>query len=158
MPILWPQEFDPARAPVHVRNDIHIPAPCERVWAWLIRAQLWPSWYANSSNVRFLRGTPPDLESETRFRWKTFGVTIESTVREFVSPARLAWDAKGIGLNAYHAWLLEPTPEGCHVLTEETQHGILARTGNLLAPRRMFRGHERWLNALRERALSGWPP
>ena len=158
MPIQWPEKFDPARAPVHVRNDIDIAAPCERVWAWLIRAPLWPSWYDNSANVRFLDGTPPDLAAGTRFRWRTFGVAIESVVREFVPPYRIAWDAKGIGVDAYHAWLLEPSAGGCHVTTEETQYGFLARAGALVLPKRMYKGHERWLRGLREKSLQGEPP
>src|SRR5436305_835372 len=55
MTIHWPDKFHPSRAPVHVRNEIGIPAPCERVWAWLKRAQLWPSWYDNSADVASLR-------------------------------------------------------------------------------------------------------
>jgi len=158
MEIIWPEKFHPNRAPVHVRNEIDIAAPCERVWAWLIRAQLWPEWYDNASDMQFLSGSGPDLEAGTRFKWRTFSVQIESTVCEFESPHRIAWDAKGTGVDAYHAWLLEPAGEGCHVTTEETQYGVLARTGHLLIPGRMSRGHQRWLEGLREKALAGWPP
>ena len=153
--IAWPARFAPANSPIHVRNELAIAAAPERVWSWLIRAQNWPRWYANASNVRFLDGAPPDLSAGTRFRWRTFGVGIESTVREWAPPARLAWDAHGIGVEAYHAWLITPTADGCHVLTEETQHGVIARLGALLMPRRMWRYHQIWLESLRERALSG---
>ncbi|HEX8411316.1 MAG TPA: SRPBCC domain-containing protein [Thermoanaerobaculia bacterium] len=156
--IVWPEKYDPARAPIHVRNEIDIAAPCERAWAWLIRAQLWPSWYDNSSNVRFLDGTPPDLGEGTRFRWRTFSVGIESHVREFVPPFRISWAAHGIGVDAYHAWLLEPTPNGCRVITEETQYGFVARLGKLVLPNRMSRGHQRWLEGLRDHAQRGQPP
>jgi uncharacterized protein YndB with AHSA1/START domain len=158
MPIIWPAKFDPARAPVHVRNEIDIEVPCERVWSWLIRAALWPTWYDNSSDVRFVDGAPPDLGAGTRFRWRTFGVRIDSTVREFQPPFRIGWDARGIGVDAYHAWLLEPATQGCHVTTEETQYGFLARAGALVLPNRMYRGHERWLRSLREKSLQGAPP
>ena len=158
MPIAWPEKYDPSRAPVHVRNELSIAAPCERVWAWLIRARAWPSWYPNSSRVRFIDGTPPDLAPGTRFRWRTFSVGIESRVAEFVPPHRIAWDAQGIGVDAYHAWLLEPAAEGCRVITEETQYGFVARAGKLVLPNRMFRGHQLWLERLREKAMSGPPP
>ncbi|HVR40937.1 MAG TPA: SRPBCC domain-containing protein [Thermoanaerobaculia bacterium] len=158
MPIVWPDEFDPAQAPVHVRNEIDISAPCDRVWAWLIRAQLWPTWYSNSADVQFLSGTPPDLDAGTQFRWSTFGVTLDSTVLEFVPPSRIAWDARRAGIQAYHAWLLEPASGRCHVITEETQHGILARAGKLLTPNRMSRGHDEWLEGLRDNAMHGLPP
>jgi uncharacterized protein YndB with AHSA1/START domain len=153
--IVWPAGFAPGQAAVHVRNQLAIAAAPERVWSWLVRAEGWPQWYANAANVRILDGTPPDLAAGTRFRWRTFGVGIESTVREWEPPARLAWDAHGIGVAAYHAWLITPTADGCHVLTEETQHGLLARLGARLMPRRMWRYHQIWLESLRERALSG---
>ena len=158
MGIVWPEHFAPANCPIHVRNEIAIAAPPERVWAWLARAQRWPSWYANAANVTFLDGAPPDLGAATRFRWRTFGVTITSTVREHAPPFRLAWDATSFGVEAYHAWLITPTAEGCHVLTEETQHGFLARLGALAMPRRMWRYHQVWLESLRDRALGGLPP
>ncbi len=100
--IIWPSRYKPANSPVHVRNELAIDSSQETVWAWLIRAQLWPTWYPNSANVKFLRGNPPDLALGIQFRWKTFGVTIESKVLEFVPYERLAWDAHGRGLDAYH--------------------------------------------------------
>jgi uncharacterized protein YndB with AHSA1/START domain len=150
--IAWPARYDPRNAPVHVRNERVMRAPPEAVWAALLRAARWPEWYPNSSHVRFLRGSPPDLAAGTMFRWTTFGFTIDSTVREFAPTERIAWDARGPGIDAYHAWVIRPAAEGCHVLTEETQHGWLARLGNLLFPRRMYRGHELWLTSLERRA------
>jgi uncharacterized protein YndB with AHSA1/START domain len=156
--IRWPERYQPARCPIHVSNELAISAPVESVWAWLIRAALWPSWYPNAANVRFLEGTPPDLALGTHFRWKTFGVTIQSSVRELVPCERIAWDAHALGLDVYHAWLLQRTPGGCHVLTEETQHGWVARAGALLMPGRMQRYHQVWLEGLRDKARSGLPP
>jgi len=43
--------------------------------------------------------TQPDLHLGTEFRWKTFGVTIDSTVLEFVRHERLAWDAHCNGMH-----------------------------------------------------------
>ena len=143
---------------MHVRNELEIDAPPEVVWAWLIRAQLWPVWYENAADVTFLSGTPPDLSPGARFRWKTFGVRIESTVQEFVPNERIAWDAHGIGTDAYHAWVIGGTPGGSQVLTEETQHGSLARLAALVMPHRMHKHHQIWLEQLREAARKGLPP
>ncbi len=140
--IRWPSEYEPLRSPIHVRNELAMPVPPERVWGWLVRAHLWPSWYENSKNVRFLEGVAPDLAAGTRFRWTTFGVTIESRVLEFEPYERLAWDAHAAGVHAYHAWLISKTPGGCHVVTEETQRGWMARLGKLLMPTRMYRFHD----------------
>jgi len=133
-------------------------APKDRVWAWLIRASLWPTWYVNSANVEFLEGAGPDLALGTRFRWTTFSVTITSTVLEYVPEERIAWDAHALGLDAYHAWVLQPAGQGCLVLTEETQHGVLARLGRLFMPDRMHKFHQVWLETLEKKACAGLPP
>ncbi|MBI1741983.1 SRPBCC domain-containing protein [Candidatus Acetothermia bacterium] len=156
--IQWPVEYQPSRCPVHVRNELNMPVTPDRVWAWLIRAELWPSWYQNSSHLRFIEGSAPDLSLGARFRWKTFGVTIESRVLEFIPDERIAWDAHALGIHCYHAWLIRKTSEGCHVLTEETQHGWLALLGKLLMPTRMHHFHQLWLEGLRENASKGLPP
>jgi uncharacterized protein YndB with AHSA1/START domain len=133
-------------------------SPPETVWAWLIRAQLWPKWYPNSADVKFLSGNPPNLALGTVFRWKTFGVTVQSTVKEFVPPTRLAWDAHGTGLDAYHAWLIQKADTGCSVETEEVQHGSLARLSRGLRPYHMEEKHQLWLEGLNDRAKTGLPP
>lgn len=156
--ILWPSHYEPAKNSVHIKNELAFASPPETVWAWLIRAQVWPSWYPNSANIQFLSGHPPDLALGTKFRWKTFGVTIESTVLEFVPYERLAWDAHGRGLDAYHAWLIQKTGEGCNVVTEEIQQGWVARFGKVLRPNRMEQMHQVWLEKLRDKASSGLPP
>ena len=150
--ILWPKRYEPANSPIHVKNMLAIAATPEVVWAWLIRAQLWPTWYPNSANIQFLSGQPPDLALGTKFRWKTFGVTIQSTVLEFVPYERLAWDAHGNGLESYHAWLLQKTIGDCNVITEETERGWLARLAKALRPNRIEQMHQIWLEGLRKKS------
>jgi len=133
-----------------------MPVSPEAVWPWLVRAQLWPSWYPNSANV-VIRGGGPDLKLGTKFRWKTFGVTLDSRVEELVPLERLGWSARAMGIDAYHAWLIGRTPSGCHVLTEETQNGWLASLSNALRPRNMSVGHELWLERLLDMAKGGPP-
>lgn len=161
--IQWPNHYHPRNCPVHVRNELDMAAKPDLVWAWLIHAALWPSWYANSADVTILTDTgleetEPTLQLGTRFRWKTFGVTITSTVLEYIPFERIAWDAHGLGVDAYHAWLLQPSPQGCHVLTEETQHGWAAKLGNLFMPNRMHKYHQIWLEGLNANARAGVPP
>lgn len=123
-------------------------APVEAVWAWLIKAPLWPSYYSNSADV-VLAGGAQELGDGMTFRWKTFGVKLRTQVTEFEPVQRIAWLARGLGIEAYHAWLLTPTlDDGCHILTEETQYGWLARLGKVLMPGRMHRQHQRWLEGL----------
>jgi hypothetical protein len=127
------------------------------VWAWLVRAQLWPSWYTNSTDVT-VEGGSIDLGPRTKFRWKTFGVTLDSVVEEFSPFERLAWSARARGIDAYHAWLVSATPVGCHVVTEETQNGWLATLGNALRPNNMSQKHQMWLEGLLVKARTGPPP
>lgn len=157
--IRWPARFDPARAPVHVRNRIDIDGTSPAtVWAWLVRAPLWPTYYPNSANVVLENGAT-HLSPGARFRWRTFGVPLRSVVEEFVPCERIAWRAQTFGVDAYHAWLIRPLPDGgSRVLTEESQYGWLARLGNLFMPRRMYRGHQLWLERLAAQARRGPPP
>jgi hypothetical protein len=92
------------------------------------------------------------------FTWRTFGVKLKSTVQEFVPCERLAWSARGVGVDAYHAWLLLPRKSETHVITEETQYGSLARLQKIILPRRMKRGHQMWLENLSKNAQTGTPP
>ncbi len=156
--IRWPAHFEPERSPVFVHNELVMEVPPEAVWEWLIRAEFWPSWYSNSRNVVIEDGPRPDLGAGSRFQWWTFGIPLRSSVEEFVPRERLAWRAVGLGVDAYHAWLIEPRNGGCWVLTEETQHGTLARLGNFLMPGRMPKHHQLWLEALERRARQGPPP
>jgi len=156
--VKWPDYYQPARCPVHVRNELDMAASPAQVWAWLARADLWPSWYVNAARVTFREGPHPELKIGTSFRWKTFGVRIHSKVLECVAGERMAWDAKSLGVDAYHAWVLQPSEKGCRVLTEETQHGWLAWLSNLLMPKRMQHFHQIWLEALEKKAREGFPP
>jgi uncharacterized protein YndB with AHSA1/START domain len=152
MTIQFPDHY--ANAPVRVRNEIAIAAAPERIWPWLIRAADWPGWYSNSSEVR-IEGGASDLSAGAGFTWRTFGVQVRSTVREFVPFERIAWDGAGLMLDVYHAWLIEPRPGGSWVLTEENQHGLAARAQALFMPNRMREGHDVWLAALKARAEAG---
>ncbi len=73
-----------------------------------------------------------------------------SRVLEFVPNERIAWDARGPGVLAYHAWLITPTPTGCHVLTEERQHGRIAWLQSVVLPNRMHYKHQIWLEGLKD--------
>ena len=154
----WPARYHPDRTPVHVRNEIVVEAPPERVWAWLVRATLWPTWYPNSRNVRLSAPSEHSLQLGTEFRWHTFGVGIRSRVLEFRPTERIAWAAFGLGVDAYHAWLIERVTDGTRILTEETQYRWGARANTLFFPGRMHRFHQVWLEELGRRALAGLPP
>ncbi|MDB5676070.1 MAG: hypothetical protein JWM65_3052 [Sphingomonas bacterium] len=145
--IHWLKGYAPDEAPVHVVNTIDAKVPASLVWTRLIDAAGWPAIYANAQNVK-VEGGGAELFDGARFTWKTFGVALKSRVLEFEPETRIAWLATSPGVKAYHAWLITPTTTGCNILTEETQYGLVARTGRLLFPRRMEEWHQKWLEAL----------
>ena len=153
--IIWPELYRPENCAVHVVNELAMDAPPDAVWNCLVHASAWPDWYPNAANVVVRDAPDGRLTGGAAFRWKTFGVTIDSKVEEFVPNERIAWSASAFGIDVYHAWLIIPTSQGCKVVTEETQNGILARLGQLLRPRRMHKFHQIWLENLCERAKQG---
>jgi uncharacterized protein YndB with AHSA1/START domain len=150
--INWPEGFLPENSPVHVRNELFMKAPAAKVWDKLIHAALWPEWYSNSANVVIPGDASGYLKAGTKFTWRTFGVNLQSEIIEYVPGRRIAWTAKAFGIWAYHAWLIDETEAGAYVLTEETQHGWIARAGSIIFPRRMHRLHQVWLEQLEKRA------
>jgi hypothetical protein len=102
--IHWPSGFEPEQADLFAHNELIINASCERVWSHIIDAKRWPIWYPNSKAVE-IPGHDPVLRDGTVFRWTTFGLTIESTVHEFVPKQRLGWFgyAPGAQPSFYHS-------------------------------------------------------
>jgi len=149
--IIYPEKFAPENSPVFVRNEIHINASAEKIWFWLTNATTWHEWYFNASNVELINQQEKHLLSTTTFKWKTFGANLKTDVAEFVANERIAWIARGTGILAYHAWLIIPRENGCTVLTEETQHGLLCRLQKLFMPKRMYNYHQIWLEGLKKK-------
>ena len=147
--IRWPQGHEPERSQLHAVNELQISSEPDRVFAWLRRPDLWPSYYRNSRFVRHLGGPWPEVELGSRFRWLTFGVIVHSEIVEFEPPVRLAWSAKELGASGHHGWLLEKRRGGrTFVRTEETQRGWSMRLAAPAMRRLMPRYHQRWLEGL----------
>ena len=156
MSINWPERYATERVTARVSNEITIAAPPTVIWAQLIRASDWPDWYPNASRVQLRHGAA-ELSPGTSFTWRTFGVAVSATIREFIPNGRIAWDGTAFLLDVYHAWLIEVVPGGCRVLTEEHQNGFAARAQARLMPNRMYHGHQLWLERLKARAEAAQP-
>src|SRR5882757_7310051 len=149
--IHWPNGFHPEQAGLIAHNEIDIHASCGKVFASLVDAEAWPTWYPNSHNVKILSTRDGKLHEGSRFSWKTFGSHTESEVHEFVPDQRLGWFGNGTGSRAYHTFLLLQTSEGCHVITEEVVEGPVAVVARVIFPHTMHDGHELWLKTLKAR-------
>lgn len=147
----WPQDLTPQRSSVHVRNELAMSAPCEAVWDVLTEAAEWPSWYSHCKNVR-IEGGGVRLTPGARFRWSTNGQPLRSRVLTFAPCERLSWDAVNPLIRVHHTWGFEATPEGCRVVTEETQRGVLPWSTRPITRRVMLRVHQQWLEGLAARA------
>ena len=148
--IHWPTGFEPDKADLFAHNELIINASCERIWSHIIDAKRWPTWYPNSKDVE-LPGGNPVLRDGTIFRWTTFGLSIESTVHEFVPNRRLGWFgyAPGAKPSFYHSWYLEPKADMCHVVMDEAGVGKDAAGLRNSDETLMHRGHDLWLATLK---------
>jgi hypothetical protein len=144
----WPEAFRPDTAPVFTHNEVRSALPAEVLWPILVRAADWPRWYPHATDVRTADGKP-DLGPASVFGWKTLGVRVTTTVTEFEPLRTLAWSGTGPGSRGYHRWVFTPTAdEGCLIVTEEVQVGLVPR---LLAPRlrrNLREYHQVWLEEL----------
>lgn len=156
--IAWPADLKPTKAYAHAHNEILIPAAPEIIWAWLCRAPLWPTWYSNCGWFKFDSTPGPDLAPGTQFTWHTFGSTVHSTVRRFEAPRHLEWDATTFGIRAYHGWAIIPMESNCQIVTEETQTGLLPFFSRWFLNGMLQRGHQIWLEGLKNVAARGLPP
>jgi len=149
--IHWPRGLEPRNVDVFVHNEGWIHAPPEVVWANLIDAAQWPTWYSNAANVR-IDGGAAKLAKGVSFAWTTFGFPIRSTVDIFEPGREIGWNVDNPQFKVHHAWLLVPERGGTRVITEEAQKGADAIKFRLEQPNAMYDGHDWWMSALKARS------
>jgi len=154
--VIWPERYDPKTSAIYALNDIDVKAPPEVVWKLLIDAKNWASYFPSEDQVEILSGES-ELALGTHYRRVTVGFPMSLEVTECVPNRRLAWattvDGDETGSSAYHGWVITPTDDGCHVLTEETQQGpwfldVLGRQH----PGGLYRYHQDRVERLARRA------
>ncbi|WP_236066254.1 SRPBCC family protein [Pseudomonas palmensis] len=159
--IVWPEGYLPGTTNNFVSNEVIVAGlRAADVWPLLADATKWPSYYANSADVRFYDGKGPVLADGDSFFFKTFGFPVEAQVTEYVPPAngqpgRVAWhgwageESSAERLDVIHAWLVEDLPGGrVRVLTQESQKGKPAQELAASKPNIMINGHQDWLIGL----------
>lgn len=147
--INWPENHSPKSAVVFAHNSIEIAASPEKVWSLLIDCVRWPIWYKHCTNVTILQGGPL-LGPASQFRFKTMQLYFEPKIEVFERPTRLLWTAQGpAGSSGAHAWYIESTLEGCRVITEEAQKGLILNLVKSRTQRTLFEAHEDWLQSLK---------
>lgn len=127
-------------------------APPELVWKLLVDAEKWSNYFPPEDQVKILTGEP-ELALGTRYSRVTVGFLMNLIVTECVPGRRLSWatvvDGDETGSSAFHGWVITPTNDGCHVLTEETQQGtfFLEEIGRK-RPGALYRYHQEWVERL----------
>lgn len=150
--VIWPERCDPRTSAIYALNDIDIKAPPEVVWKLLVDAENWSRYFPAEDQVKILSGER-ELALGTRYSRVTVGFPMSLVVTECVPGHRLAWattvDGDETGSSAYHGWVITPTVDGCHVLTEETQQGpwFLEELGRK-HPGALYRYHQFWVESL----------
>ncbi|WP_029014732.1 polyketide cyclase [Niveispirillum irakense] len=155
--IHWPDGYVPGFSDNFASNEIIVAdLSAHQVWPALAKTTIWPRYYSNVSDIWFYDGQGPALALGTRFRFVTFGFSVEAEVVEYVEPvegqpARLAWHGWVEGdahrrLDVHHAWLIEDLSDGrVRILTQETQNGQPARELAAAIPNPMINGHQEWI-------------
>lgn len=157
--IHWPEGFVPGFTDNFASNEVIVAGLSTKdIWPLLCVPSHWPSYYANSANVRFYDEKGPELEDGVRFYFETFGFPVEAQCIEYVpplngQPGRVAWHGwAGEGdtrLDVHHAWLVEDLDGGrVRILTQETQNGKPAEELHKAKPNPMINGHQDWLDGL----------
>ncbi len=149
--IHWPRGLEPRNVDVFVHNEGWIDTSPDVVWANLIDATQWPSWYSNATDVR-IDGGQSGLDKGVSFNWKTFGFPIRSTVDVFEPDREIGWTVDNPQFKVHHAWVLVPERGGTRVITEEAQKGADAIKFRLEQPNAMYDGHDWWMSALKARS------
>jgi hypothetical protein len=151
----WPQSLAPADCPVALRTERLVDAPPEIVFAWLLRTDSWPEWFAGVHGVRSTSGHW--LKVGAQVRWWMSGAPAHATIRRLQAPELVEWEGGGPGVRAYHSWRLERAGEQTRIISNETARGPLASLmpGALTAI--LQRGHDRCLDGL-SRVSSAAPP
>lgn len=150
--ILWPHEYEPQKSTFFVHNEIQINADPDVVWKILIQAESWPRWYTGAKNVKITTSTDGILVENSLFSWNTMGLDFVSTIKEFAPPHRLSWESNKWCIRGYHAWLIIPTPQGCRLITDESQFGLLAVLERIFQPNKLRLLHDIWLAEIKKKA------
>lgn len=155
--IRWPEDMKPSRCPIHFTNELEVAVSPEAIWSVLTDTSTWAEFYPGVQQVE-LFGGGKSLQSGTRFETNLAGQDVAASVVEFEPVARIAWfggPKSALDSVAYHAWIINATPKGCHLWTEETMRGPLWIELAKKAPDAFWLAHERLLRDLAKVAIQG---
>ncbi|MET9433238.1 SRPBCC family protein [Streptomyces sp. NPDC006551] len=140
-------DIDP-HAPVVVRLAVTVDAPLDTVWAVHTDIGAWPRWNTDVESTRF---TGP-LAAGARFRWRTHGLDIASTVHHVVAGERIVWGGPANGIDGIHVWTFEETDGVVTVRTAESWSGAVVEEQPAALEQALRQSLENWLLRLKTEA------
>jgi uncharacterized protein YndB with AHSA1/START domain len=153
--INWPKDMRPSQSPIHFTNELEVPVSPETIWSLLVDTTVWPLFYPGVKEVKLLEGHKM-LHAGVKFETNLAGQDVYASVQEFEPMTRIAWGGgpkSSLQSKAHHAWIITPTPGGCHLWTEETMQGPLWIELAKEAPDIFWRTHEKLLQDLAKVAI-----
>ena len=143
---------------LQIDETIHIGAPPETVWKFLVDLQSWQHWWpgcreAEASDRKLLHDGSSFVLA-VHLGWLT--LKFKARVEAATSPRSLLWVASGGGVTGRHAFYLDAKPSGTFVRQQERLSGpglLLFRLARFdAASRRMFQQNLRGLKRIAERS------
>ena len=135
-------------APVITRDEVLIDAPLGTIWSLQSDISSWSEWLPDI-DASTVEGP---LEVGTIFRWQTYGLSIESTIREIDAPRRIVWFGLAQGITAIHAWTMRPSEDRVLVHTEESWDGDPVRAEPEEMQQTLDGSLRAWLQSLKHKA------
>ena len=135
-------------APVLAHHEIDIQAPPNRVWSLHIDVNAWTTWQTDITEAHI----DGPLEPGSSISWSSFGFPVTSTVYEVADHSRLLWGGTAGGITGIHEWIFSPTPEGVHVVTNESFSGAPVDSDQETMQRMLDASLVAWLSHLKRAA------
>jgi uncharacterized protein YndB with AHSA1/START domain len=138
-------------APVLAQHEIDIRAPVDEVWRLHTDVNAWTTWQTDITEAH-LDGP---MEPGTSFSWSSFDFPVTSTVYEVTDYERILWGGTAGGITGIHEWIFEVTPEGVHVITNESFSGAPVEAARANMQQLLDASLVAWLAHLKRAAESG---
>ena len=128
-------------------KEIEIHASLDSVWKTQTDIDSWAIWQPEISEAR-LNGS---LKIGTKFKWKSGGFTLNSTIEEIESNKVIGWSGSGFGASAIHIWEFSSLENGnTLVRTSESMDGWFVKLLKGMMRKKLNASLETWLNALKK--------
>jgi hypothetical protein len=133
-------------APAKCSKSIAIHGSSQQIWSVMTDINKWPQWQKDIRKAR-IKG---ELSADTKFDWKTGGITIHSKLHTVAPFMHFGWTGKSLGIYAIHNWSLRESGSNTIVNVEESMEGILVKLFRKTFNMKLEKGMLAWLEYLKK--------